>query len=159
MRVRAFTPNDLAAVLAIQLKCPDAAQWRPEDYLHLADEPGGMILVAIMEEMNLPEIAGFVAFHHVMDEAELRNLAIDPALRRKGIARALVAAGINTLQDRGVRRVFLEVRASNQPALSFYTSVGFQFIYTRRDYYEHPAEDARVMARDIPVSHTSKPIC
>ena len=149
MKVRAFAGDDLAAVYAIQLKCPQAAQWRQEDYLHLARDPGGTILVAEIEGANLPEVAGFAVFHRVMDEAELRNIAVDPSHQRRGIARALLAAGVRALQESGVRQLFLEVRASNQPALAFYRSAGFQLLYTRRDYYHDPVEDALVMACDI----------
>jgi len=149
MKIRPFADADLAAIYAIQLQCPQAAQWRQGDYLHLARIRGGTVLVAEIGEADLPEVAGFVAFHRVMDEAELRNIAVHPAHQRKGIARALVEAGFRTLQDSGVRRLFLEVRASNQPAQAFYASAGFQLLYTRRDYYENPVEDARVMARDI----------
>jgi [ribosomal protein S18]-alanine N-acetyltransferase len=84
-----------------------------------------------------------------MDEAELRNLAIHPTYQRKGIARALIKEGIRTLQESGARRLFLEVRASNEPALAFYASTGFQLLYKRHDYYKNPTEDALVMACDI----------
>jgi ribosomal-protein-alanine N-acetyltransferase len=84
-----------------------------------------------------------------MDEAELRNIAVDPPHQRKGIARALLAEGIRTLQQAGVRQLFLEVRASNQPALAFYAAAGFQLLYTRHNYYHDPVEDALVMACDI----------
>jgi ribosomal-protein-alanine N-acetyltransferase len=149
MKVRACADDDLAAVYAIQLKCPQAAQWRAEDYLHLARDPGGTVLVAELAAANLPEVAGFVVFHRVMDEAELRNIAVNPVHQRKGIARALLEAGIRTLRESGARRLSLEVRASNQPALAFYASAGFQLLYTRHDYYPNPVEDALVMARDI----------
>ncbi|MGA3327455.1 MAG: ribosomal protein S18-alanine N-acetyltransferase [Terriglobia bacterium] len=150
MKVRAFDANDLAAVYAIQTRCSQAAQWRQEDYLHLARDPGGTILVAEIEAASSPEVIGFAVFHRVMDEAELRNLAIDPAHQRKGIARALLAAGIRAMQESGVGRLFLEVRASNQPALGFYASAGFQLLYTRREYYQDPVENGLVLARDIP---------
>jgi ribosomal-protein-alanine N-acetyltransferase len=149
MKIRPFADADLAAVHTIQLQCPQAAQWHLEDYIHLARIRGGTVLVAEIAGADLPEVAGFVAFHRVMDEAELRNIAVHPTHQRKGIARALVEAGFHALKESGVRRLFLEVRASNQPALAFYASAGFQLLYTRRDYYENPVEDARVMARDI----------
>lgn len=149
MKVRAFAEDDVAAVYAIQLKCPPAAQWRQEDYLHLAYDPGGTVLVAEIVFANLPQVAGFAVFHRVMDEAELRNIAIDPAHQRKGIARALLQAGIRTLQESGARRLFLEVRSRNQPALAFYASAGFQLLYTRHNYYPTPPEDALVMVYDI----------
>jgi ribosomal-protein-alanine N-acetyltransferase len=149
MKIRAFAGDDLAAVYAIQLMCPQAAQWRQEDYLQLARNPGGTILVAEVEGANPQEVAGFAVFHRVMDEAELRNIAIAPAHQRQGIARALLQAGIRTLQGFGVRQVFLEVRALNQPALAFYRAAEFQLLYTRRDYYHDPVEDALVMGCDI----------
>ena len=149
MKVRACAEDDLAAVLAIQLKCPQAAQWRPEDYLHLFRDPLGTMLVAEVEDASQPRVAGFAAFHRVMDEAELRNIAVDPSYRRKGMARALLAAGIRALHQAGARRLFLEVRASSQPALAFYASAGFQLQYTRHDYYHDPADDAQVLACDI----------
>jgi len=149
MKVRACAGDDFAAVYSIQLQCPQAAQWRREDYLHLARAPGGTILVAELDAAQPPELVGFAAFHRVMDEAELRNIAIDPAHQRKGIARALLAAGIRALQEFGVRQLFLEVRASNQPARAFYAAAGFRLLYTRRDYYRDPVDDAWVMARTI----------
>ena len=149
MKIRVFAGTDLAAVYAIQLTCPHAAQWREADYLQLAGDPLGTMLVADVETANSPEVAGFAAFHRVMDEAELRNIAVATSHQRKGIARALFAEGIRTLQQAGVRQLFLEVRASNQPALAFYAAAGFQLLYTRRSYYHDPVEDALVMACGI----------
>jgi ribosomal-protein-alanine N-acetyltransferase len=155
MNVRACTSDDLAVFLGIQLKCPQAGQWRQEDYLQLAGDPGGTILVAELEVPNTPEVVGFAVFHRVMEEAELRNIAIDPAHQRKGIARALLAAGMRTMQELGVRRLFLEVRASNHPARALYASAGFELLYARHDYYRNPAEDALVLACDITSSSES----
>jgi ribosomal-protein-alanine N-acetyltransferase len=151
MKVRPFADHDVAAIHAIQRLCPQAAQWREEDYLQLAHDSAGTILVAEIEAANRPEVAGFVAFHQVMDEAELRNLAVHPSRQRNGMGRALLEGGIRKLQKSGARRLFLEVRASNQPALTFYASAGFKLLHTRRNYYHDPVEDALVMARDIPV--------
>jgi ribosomal-protein-alanine N-acetyltransferase len=152
IRVRAFANDDVPVIHAIQVQCPQAAQWRQEDYLHIARDPGATILVAEIETTISPDVAGFVVFHQVGDEAELRNIAIHPSHQRKGFARALLEVGIRELQKSGTRRLFLEVRASNQPALAFYTWAGFKVQYARRDYYQNPAEDALVMACDIPAT-------
>jgi len=149
MKIRPFYDDDPAAIYSIQLKCPQAAQWRSEDYFQLAHDLLGTVLMAEVDVANLPQVAGFAAFHRVIDEAELRNMAVDPLHQRRGIARALLAAGILELQANGVSRIFLEVRASNQPATAFYASMGFRLMYTRRDYYHDPAADALVMACDI----------
>lgn len=41
--------------------------------------------------------------------------------------------------------VLLEVRASNDPALALYSSMGFQKVGLRRRYYSKPEEDAVLM--------------
>jgi len=159
MKIRPFSDDDPAAIYSIQLKCPQAAHWRMEDYFQLAHDPFGTVLVAKWMRRICPRVAGFAAFHRVMDEAELRNMAVDPLHQRRGIARALLAAGILELQANGVSRIFLEVRASNQQAIASYASVGFNSLHTRRDYYHDPAEDAVVMACNITPSPelTSRP--
>ena len=149
MLIRAFADDDLSAVHTVQLQCPHAAQWREEDYLRLAGIPGGMILIAQVATAGPPEVVGFAAFHRVSDEAELHNLAVNPAHRRRGAARALLQEGIRKLREAGARRVFLEVRASNHAAVGLYASAGFTLHATRRGYYQNPVEDALVMALDV----------
>lgn len=150
--LRPFTDADLADVHTIQLKCPQAAQWREEDYLRLAGDDAGMILVAEPDGGSAPEIVGFAAFYRIGDEAEVRNVAVDPAQQRRGIARLLFAEGLRLLRGVGVRRVFLEVRASNRPARNLYEALGFRLLYGRRNYYHNPDDDALVMACDITFS-------
>jgi ribosomal-protein-alanine N-acetyltransferase len=149
MMIRAFLDDDLPTVCAIQSKCPAAAQWHKDDYLRLAGDPGGMILVADLATAKPPHIVGFAAFHRIIEEAELRNLAVEPAHQRQGVARSLLREGIRKLQESGARSIFLEVRASNHPALALYASLGFRLHSTRRGYYQDPLEDAAVMMLDI----------
>jgi ribosomal-protein-alanine N-acetyltransferase len=149
MNIRAFNDDDVAAIYATQLMCPQAAQWRVEDYRRLADDPCGMVLTAEMESANSPAVVGFAAFHRVADQAELRNLAVAPQHQRQGIARALLRHGIGKLGETGVRRIFLEVRSSNCAALELYASLGFRLLSARKDYYQNPLEEALVMALDI----------
>ena len=154
--IRPFIPADLPAICAIQAHCPQAAQWRESDYQRLADDDGGTILVAEISGATTPQIAGFCAYLRLGEEAELRNLAIHPTQQRKGIARALLVEGAGRMRKLGVRQIFLEGRASNQPALALYHSLGFRLLYKRRNYYHHPEEDALVMACDV--TRSSEPI-
>ena len=50
---------------------------------------------------------------------------------------------------RGVESLYLEVRVSNARARAMYASRGFQEIGVRRDYYEKPREDARVLMKRL----------
>ena len=157
MKIRACGDDDLSQLYAIQSRCPLAAQWRLEDYRQLIHDPLGLILVAEFDDAGRPGVAGFAAFHRVLDEAELRNMAVDPEHRRNGIARALLTEGIRILARQGVSRLFLEMRASNQAAIGLYRSVDFKLMNTRRDYYHNPDEDAWVMACNIALPQDTSP--
>ena len=149
MNIRVITHDDVAAIHATQLACPQAAQWHVDDYHQLADDPCGMVLTAELAGANSREIVGFAAFYRLADQAEVRNLAVAPQHQRRGIARALLQSGISKLADAGVRRIFLEVRPSNRAALELYASLGFRLVSTRPGYYQDPPEEALVMAFDI----------
>jgi ribosomal-protein-alanine N-acetyltransferase len=132
IRLRKMTPGDAEAVAALLRLCPEAAQWTPASDAHLeayvAEQEGRIDAVALWQE--LPG-----------GEAELLNLAVRPEARRRGLGRALLAllAG---------RKVWLEVRESNQAAIRFYESQGFRVYGRRRQYYRQPVEDAVLMMRE-----------
>ena len=44
-----------------------------------------------------------------------------------------------------LQEIFLEVRVSNEAALTLYGQAGFQIIDKRKNYYEKPKEDAYIM--------------
>jgi [ribosomal protein S18]-alanine N-acetyltransferase len=149
MKIRDFALEDLPAVLAIQRECPQAAQWLAADYAHLANNPGPLLLVAEVELEAATKVAGFATFHQLFDEADLRNLAVAPEYRRRGVARALIEAACDRLRQTGTKRLFLEVRVSNEPALSLYQALGFVLNSRRKDYYRNPDEDAYVLCLEL----------
>jgi len=136
-------------MLGIQERCDELARWLEADYLGLAEDPGGLILVAELETTEPPQILGFAAFHRVIDEAELRNIGVHPEHQRQGVGRALLEAGRKRLREAGAKRIFLEVRPSNEPALGLYYSRGFWMYRLRKDYYRDPHEDALVLALEL----------
>lgn len=155
-RIRDFRADDLAAILALQASCPLAAQWQPEHYARLAADPAGLVLVADLaaedsggkglDGPNLAKLAGFVAFRGIGHEAELENLAVAAAYQRQGFAGQLVASGHARLRGTGVKRVLLEVRASNLQAISLYVSIGYKQDGIRKGYYRDPHEDACLLS-------------
>ena len=110
VQVRMFSRDDLNAILEIQNACKGIATWRAHEYEQLAADPRGMLLVAVCEDRMLPEIVGFSALYRVDGEAELWNIAVAPAHRRRGIARALLGEAFGRLTAAGAHWVFLEVR-------------------------------------------------
>jgi ribosomal-protein-alanine N-acetyltransferase len=94
---------------------------------------------------------GFVLARAAGDEAEILTLAVAPAARRLGIARALVRAAASHAQGLGARNLFLEVATGNDPALRLYTGLGFTAAGRRKAYYG--AEDAHVLKVALPLAN------
>jgi ribosomal-protein-alanine N-acetyltransferase len=149
MRIREVSEVDLEAIIGIQSGTPQAAQWTQADYAKLASDLMGLILVAEVDAPAIATVLGFAAFYRVSEEAELRNMAVDPSHRRQGVGRELLAEGLRRLWKQGVRQVYLEVRASNLPARQLYHSAGFGLRSRRKDYYNDPREDALVLSREF----------
>jgi ribosomal-protein-alanine N-acetyltransferase len=85
-----------------------------------------------------PHLAGYVVIRPAGDAVDLMRIAVAPAARRRGLARALLGA------VRSDVRLLLEVSADNTGALAFYAAEGFVEIARRRRYYRD-GSDAVVM--------------
>jgi [ribosomal protein S18]-alanine N-acetyltransferase len=130
--IRRGGADDLDAIAEIQAASPEAAHWKPADYL------AHHLLVATADT----GVVGFVAARPVADqEFEVLNLAVAPEFRRQGIARELLGVLFHDYHG----TFFLEVRESNQAAQMCYKALGFQLVTRRPDYYESPPEAAIVM--------------
>jgi ribosomal-protein-alanine N-acetyltransferase len=88
------------------------------------------------------------AFRHAVGEAELLRVAVHPAARRRGLARALLEEGFARLREARIQVCFLEVRVENKPAIALYESLGFAWVGLRRAYYQDGA-DAMVFVLEL----------
>lgn len=95
-------------------------------------------------------LLGWAGVMVVGDSAEILTVGVVPDARRRGVARALIAALLDEAVRRGAREVFLEVRVDNAAALALYESEGFARVGRRRGYYDHGRVDAVVMRRRLP---------
>jgi len=97
------------------------------------------------------QVMGYGVVSMAAGEAHVLNLCIDPSRHRRGHGRSLLRALLQRMRERGLERVFLEVRPSNPVALGLYHAEGFNEIGRRPRYY--PAhggrEDAVVMAMEL----------
>ncbi len=140
-RVRPMASADADAVWSLARRVREAAQWPRADFGRAADNSFDC-WVAEHDAV----IVGFLISRRMAEEAEVLNLAIEAEHRRRGLARAMLDAALDMARRGGARQAFLEVRASNAPAIAFYEAAGFQVTRRRKDYYNEPQEDALVMA-------------
>ncbi|MGZ8269988.1 MAG: ribosomal protein S18-alanine N-acetyltransferase [Methylophilus sp.] len=87
------------------------------------------------------EIIGYSLLMMVLDEAHLLNLSIAKSHQKQGLGRYLLAHMIAVAKHHHALNMFLEVRASNEVAISLYEGIGFCEMSIRRGYY--PAKSGR----------------
>lgn len=118
--------------------------WSERSIASELENPLSLWLVAMEEDRLL----GYVGSQTVLDETDMMNVAVDPAARRQGVARALIQELTAQLKQRGSRKLSLEVRASNLGAIRLYESLGFVRLGCRPGYYRNPREDAWILGKE-----------
>lgn len=143
VQLRALQADDLEAVLAIEV----AAYSHPWTRGNFQDS-----LLAGHPTMALcngdGELIGYSVAMPGVDELHLLNLTVARRCQRLGLGARLLAAVLDQARDAALRTVWLEVRASNFPALALYRRFGFAQVGLRRGYYpaRHGREDAVLMS-------------
>ena len=94
-------------------------------------------------------VAGYAGLQVVLDEGYILNVAVRPDCRRQGVAGQLLQVFLDFAKGNQLAFLTLEVRASNYPAIALYGSRGFRGVGRRKNYYEHPKEDAVIMTLDL----------
>jgi len=134
--IRRMSPLDSADVSAILQESPEASQWSQNGVLESAES--GIVWVAEQEG----QVTGFLIARAVVDEFEILNMAVARTYRRRGIASQLVREALEWSRTAGAKRAHLEVRASNEAAISLYSRHGFTPSGRRERYYQDSGMDA-----------------
>ena len=132
---RAMTPADLEAVADLTHRA-DPFGWTLRNFSD-THASGNTLTVLTVDGVT----SGIAAVMHVLDESELLEIAVQPAMQGRGYGKALLAQAIALARRNGAVRMFLEVRESNARARKMYTSFGFEETGLRKNYY--PTEDGR----------------
>jgi ribosomal-protein-alanine N-acetyltransferase len=141
--IRSLGYSDLPQVIAIERRA-FTTPWSLAMFVLELSKPSGVCLAAVDEHDKL---MGYLICARYDTVWHLMNIAVDPALRRRGIARGLLEQMIERAgRD---REYTLEVRTSNAPAIALYEMFGFRSAGTRPRYYRDNGEDAVIMWRTV----------
>ena len=138
-----MTEADLDAVLAIERAC-FPRPWTAQHFLAELNSEHSIAVVA--EQYQLP--VGYLCLSVLLDEAELLDLAVEPALQRSGTGAALLSWACAEALRRGATILRLEVRATSLPAIALYERFGFVHSGLRKAYYEQGI-DALLMKKRL----------
>lgn len=129
----------LEQITALERQCiPNP--WSYEMFELEAGRRGGIVLAALDEN---DDVLGFLTAQQIADTTDINNVAVRPDCRRQSVGSLLLREFLAMLED--PVQIFLEVRASNAPAIGLYEAHGFRRVGMRKRYYTNPTEDAILM--------------
>lgn len=112
---------------------------------------------ALREELSNPdaffivaeaegEVAGYGGMHTPWGDCYIDNIAVFPKFRKMGAGGAIVRALCDRAGEIG-EFISLEVRVSNEKAISLYEKNGFERAGVRKNFYSDPREDGLILTR------------
>lgn len=140
--IRPMAEADIEQVEAIEKKV-FSLPWSYKSFADACSKADNVYLVCECDGV----IAGYCGMWTVLGEGNVTNMAVDEAFRKQGIAGELLESMHAAGKEKGVETFFLEVRASNEPAIRLYEKSGYKQIGKRKRFYERPVEDALVMSK------------
>lgn len=143
MNILPMSAAHIAPIAALERVC-FSDPWPEAAVESELTNPLSLWLVAVEDG----RVAGYVGSQSVLGEADMMNVAVSPEFRRRGVARALLLALECRLAENAVHSLTLEVRASNEPAISLYHSLGYVQVGRRPNYYHKPREDALILRKE-----------
>lgn len=142
--IRAATHADLARVTEIE-RASFSDPWTFNSFRASLDEERLNFHVA----ENDAGVVGYAVSWCVIDESELANLAVVPAMRGQHVGSALLDRAMSDARRAGCVVMHLEVREANQAARMLYESRGFAEVGRRKRYYRAPVEDALILRASL----------
>lgn len=126
----------------------DESQEQVRSYMHRGDlfafvQPDGKAVGIVL---TIPDEEGSV---------ELKSVAVDTARQNLGIGRRMLAAVLDELRRRGVRRATVGTANAGIGQLAYYQKAGFRLLRIERDFFSpargYPAvmEDNGIRLRDM----------
>ncbi len=122
-RVERAGRRDRAAVLELDAAAFDTF-WQLGN-IGLADALGATPANRFRVVREGDVIAGYAITGHAGEHGYVQRLAVDPATRRRGLGRVLVADGLRWLWRHGATRAFVNTQLDNRAAFALYESLGF----------------------------------
>ncbi len=144
MLIRPWKYEDILRISEIERECFPKEPW---SFQMLANSFESEAFYGIIAD-DCGEIEGYGGITVAADSADIDNIAVTESYRNSGVATAVIENLCAYAKSHGVKKVFLEVRVSNSPAMSLYLKNGFKGAYARTRYYSD-GEDCLVMVKEL----------
>ncbi|MCQ2448532.1 MAG: ribosomal protein S18-alanine N-acetyltransferase [Oscillibacter sp.] len=145
VRIVPMTADHLDEVAELERIC-FSTPWSRNMLAEELDNALSAFLVALDDN---DKVVGYAGLQVVLDEGYITNVAVRPECRRQGIASKRLQVFLDFAAANQLAFLTLEVRASNYDAIALYGTRGFRSVGRRKNYYEHPKEDAIIMTKEF----------
>jgi ribosomal-protein-alanine N-acetyltransferase len=148
--LRPVTEDDLPQLLAIERQVY-AAPWTAENFVAELTKPYSLFYVLTDDETD-SRIAGYIVCWMMFDDCQILNVAVDFPFRGLGMAKLMIRKVIALASNKSIKKVILEVRKTNMPAIQLYQGLGFAITHILKGFYGN-GEDAYQMT--LPLQENS----
>lgn len=142
VKIRPMKKSDIDDVVAIEAKAYGEHHWSKESFYNELSNDLARYYSVYNEN---DELIAYSGCWQILEEAHITNIAVSPEYKRKHIGEALLITIIDECYRNMAKYITLEVRVSNNPAISLYEKYGFKSLGSRKGYYQDNNEDALIM--------------
>ena len=144
--LRPATTEDLEAVLKIENEV-HVSPWSEEHFRAELTKPYSQFLVFTDDETD-SVVAGYFICWVMFDECQILNVATSLQHRGLGFAKQMIQKAVSIAVKKDIKKVVLEVRKTNSPAIQLYHKLNFNITHVRKSFYSN-GEDAYQMTLNL----------
>lgn len=124
MNIRPYQLDDEAEIIALWVECGLTRPWnnpRQDIARKLTEQPELFLVGTVEARIVATAMMGFDG-----NRGWVHYLGVRPSEQGKGYGRRIMEAGERLLIERGCPKLNLQVRASNQAVVAFYSEIGYK---------------------------------
>jgi len=149
LQLASISSADIKPILEIEQRS-FSRPWNRVSFLgELACNQAHSYLVKCSDGHEKEKVIGYIFFRLIEQQLHILKIAVTPNWRCRGVASWLLNQCIAQALKMGAESAFLEVRPSNETAITFYRKQGFRIIDRRPNYYADTREDALVLLKNL----------
>ena len=140
--LRPIATDDIQPILEIE-KRVHVSPWTEDNFTLELSKPYSHFLVMTDDETD-SKIAGYIIYWVLFEDCQILNIVVDLPFRGLGMAKKMIRQAAQDAMKKGIKKLSLEVRKSNDPAIQLYQKLRFVITQVRRNFYSN-GEDAYQM--------------
>lgn len=142
VKIERMNVRDIDRIIEIETEAYGEHHWSRESFFNELSNELALYYCAFNQD---GELLGYAGSWQILEETHITNIAVKKQYRRNHVGEALLTRIIEECYKNLVKYITLEVRVSNNAAISLYEKYGFHSLGTRKCYYQDNNEDALIM--------------